>query len=335
MGNFDTISDLKDFPAPKGNTGIWPWLEPEVPSLQDPASFPSISVITPNLNGSIYLEETIRSVLLQAYPRLEYIIMDGESSDGSVDIIKKYEPWLTYWESKKDSGQPNAINKGIQKATGDWIAYLNSDDLYLPFALFDIGRAINRYPSAEWIAANTRVTDTDGNLFNTKKPDVKDLDRPEKWLTYELQVPQHSTFIHKSIPDLYSDFDEKFQYVFDLEYYMRLGCANLSPIHVDVDTAAFRIHDKSKSKMSRLPFLHEQERLIDNYAPLMSEEVIESTRYTLNRMIAENLIYEAPNLLQKRNGYHIAFQYISRALARDRSVIKTRPFWGALKKIMF
>ena len=115
MGSTHSNTNLANFPPPKEQSGTWPWVAPEVPSLKDPDAYPSISIITPNLNGGAYLEETIRSVLLQAYPRLEYIVMDGGSTDGSGDIIKKYAPWLTYWESREDRGQPHAINKGIQR----------------------------------------------------------------------------------------------------------------------------------------------------------------------------------------------------------------------------
>jgi glycosyltransferase involved in cell wall biosynthesis len=123
-------------PPPVGKTG-WPWTE-ETPQLTDAVpkgdAWPRISIVTPSYNQGQFLEETIRSVLLQGYPDLEYIIIDGASTDESVNIIKKYEQWLAYWVSEKDQGQSHAINKGVGRATGEFAAYQNSDDIYRPSA---------------------------------------------------------------------------------------------------------------------------------------------------------------------------------------------------------
>jgi len=130
-----TLAELP--PPPPRRTG-WPWTveTPPLPSARpDGSPWPRISIVTPSYNQGRFIEETIRSVLLQGYPDLEYIIIDGASTDQSAEIIQKYEPWLTYWVSEKDRGQAHAINKGFAKATGDIGAYLNSDDMYLVNAL--------------------------------------------------------------------------------------------------------------------------------------------------------------------------------------------------------
>jgi len=107
--------------------------------MPDGQPWPRISIVTPSYNQGQFIEETIRSVLLQGYPDLEYIIVDGASTDCSVDIIRRYEPWLAHWESEPDRGQSHAINKGLDRTTGSVAAYLNSDDLYLPGALHHVG----------------------------------------------------------------------------------------------------------------------------------------------------------------------------------------------------
>ncbi|MEI7525465.1 MAG: glycosyltransferase family 2 protein, partial [Mariniphaga sp.] len=115
---------------PAGKTG-WPWTEETgINTYNAENKWNKISIITPSYNQGPYLETTIRSVLLQNYPNLEYIIIDGGSTDNSLEIIKKYEPWITYWISEKDNGQSHAINKGFNKLTGDIVAWINSDDWY-------------------------------------------------------------------------------------------------------------------------------------------------------------------------------------------------------------
>ena len=111
----------------------WPWTEETDPAIYAGRNdWPQISIVTPSFNQAQFLEETIRSVLLQNYPNLQYIVMDGGSTDGSVEIIKKYAPWLDHWESEKDRGQSHAINKGLERCNGEWFNWINSDDYLLP-----------------------------------------------------------------------------------------------------------------------------------------------------------------------------------------------------------
>jgi len=115
-------------PAAPGRTG-WPWTEETDPAIYaGREDWPRISIVTPSFNQAQYLEETIRSVLLQNYPNLQYLVMDGGSTDGSVEIIKKYSPWIDHWVSEKDRGQSHAINKGLERCDGEWFNWINSDD---------------------------------------------------------------------------------------------------------------------------------------------------------------------------------------------------------------
>jgi glycosyltransferase involved in cell wall biosynthesis len=124
-------------PPPLPGKAGWPWdFRPKKVMVN--FDLPRVTIVTPSFNHAAYLEETIRSVLLQGYPNLEYFVIDGGSTDGSLEIIRKYEPWLAGWVSEKDGGQSNAINKGFAKATGEWLGWLNSDDCLVPYGIYNL-----------------------------------------------------------------------------------------------------------------------------------------------------------------------------------------------------
>src|SRR5262245_29806610 len=125
--------NLSDLPSPPPNRQGWPWTQEGAPRLDGTPGecWPRISIVTPSYNQGRFLEETIRSVLLQGYPDLEYIVIDGGSADDSVEIIRKYERWLSFWVSERDRGQVDAINKGLRRCSGVLRNWLNSDDFLL------------------------------------------------------------------------------------------------------------------------------------------------------------------------------------------------------------
>lgn len=152
-------------PPPPGKTG-WPWTEDSPtmsPAKPDGSAWPRVSLVTPCFNSGEFLEESIRSALLQGYPDLEYIIMDAGSTDGSVAIIRKYERWLSYWESCPDRGQSHAINKGLAKSTGLYFNWHNADDLLLPGSLFQTVAGFDRYPDAVYLARYRMLLDESGH----------------------------------------------------------------------------------------------------------------------------------------------------------------------------
>ncbi|WP_316759868.1 glycosyltransferase family 2 protein [Pedobacter aquatilis] len=129
---------LKLLPKVICKTG-WPWIEETDPgSYATNITWPKLTIVTPSYNQGNFLEQTIRSVLLQNYPNLEYIIIDGGSTDNTTEILEKYSPWISYWQSEKDSGQGHAINLGFSIASGDYYAWINSDDYYLPNTFYNV-----------------------------------------------------------------------------------------------------------------------------------------------------------------------------------------------------
>lgn len=152
----------------------WPWLRNPKKNSEygsSDISWPKISIVTPSFNQGRFIERTIRSVLLQDYPNLEYIIIDGGSNDQSVEIIKHYERFLTHWESKKDGGQCNAINRGFSLSTGTLLGWMNSDDYYLPGALQKLASAHIKHPDAGVVYGQGHAINESGQILYTPRLD--------------------------------------------------------------------------------------------------------------------------------------------------------------------
>jgi glycosyltransferase involved in cell wall biosynthesis len=218
----------------------WPWTvqSPVLPErMPDGSEWPKISIVTPSFNQGRFIEETIRSVLLQNYPNLEYIIMDGGSTDESVEIIKKYEPWLTYWVSGKDEGQSDAINKGFAKASGIIGGWLNSDDSFYPEAMRRIADATIEYPNAvAWCGECNLVTPT-GKVIRRVQPKTGNKD-------YFLEIGFGSPLMQPSCLfrlDTYKQVggvDQSLHFIMDFELWVKLAAEGQFHVTLDILSAA-------------------------------------------------------------------------------------------------
>jgi len=184
-------------------------------------TFPCISIVTPSFNQGHFLEETILSVLNQSYPNLEYFVMDGGSTDNSIEIIKKYASQITYWESRKDRGQSHAINKGFKMATGDLVAWLNSDDLLCPSALTEVANIWLQDQSVGFIHGITELIDESGNSKNDTRGSRFDF--LESLTTSRNPVAQPSTFISYDCLKNVGFVDETLHMSMDWDLWLRIG----------------------------------------------------------------------------------------------------------------
>lgn len=231
----------------------------------------NISVITPSFNSSLFIEKTIDSVKAQNYPNLHYIIFDGGSSDGSVDIIKRNETYLAYWTSEPDHGQSHAINKGIRKASGDIINWLNADDYYEPEALSIVAVAFEQN-DAKVVMGKSRLFRGETTIRYSKGTDVYtgNLAKTIGWA----RIDQPETFFRKEAWDRVGLLNEQLHYTMDREWWMRyLYAFGLDGIvKIDDVLVNFRLHDQSKTVSASDKFQVEHDTIFYILSTLLKDK---------------------------------------------------------------
>jgi len=202
-----------------------------------------VSIVTPSFNQARFLEEAILSVLEQSYPRIEYIIVDGGSTDGSVEIIRKYAHRLAWWVSEPDHGQTDAINKGFARARGEIFAWLNSDDTYLPHAVTEAVDYLQSHPEAGMVYGDANLIDTEGQVigrFPARQTDYRRLRRGY------VHIPQQAAFFRADLWRQVGPLDPTFYFAMDYDLWVRL--AKIAPLHYYPRLwANFRLHEGGKS----------------------------------------------------------------------------------------
>jgi len=208
------------------------------------STWPKISIITPSLNQAEYLERTIRSVLDQNYPNLEYIIIDGESTDGSIKIIKKYADYLKYWVSEKDKNHSEALNKGFAAATGEISAWLNSDDTYLPGALHTVAHKFQRDPKADIVFGNTLFIDETDQVIGDLKHTKFNL---KSYIYKAFGVHQPATFWKTAVFRELGGINEQIFFCMDTDLFFRMARERKRFVFVNQYLACFRRTEQQKT----------------------------------------------------------------------------------------
>ncbi len=258
-----TLAELP--PAPERRTG-WPWTEDTAAPAVAPDR-PRITIVTPCLNRAELIEETIRSVLLQGYPDLEYIVVDGGSSDGTVEIIRRYAPWLAWWVSEPDEGQSDALNKGFERATGQVRAYLNADDLYTPGALPAVGQAFAG-GEVHWLSGPARLFGPGvGPGYTWPRETWRER---WQWLAAN-KLAQSSTFWSRKAGESGGPFHTDLHVSMDYEYWLRLLAAGYELRWTERVLSEFRIHAGSITGAWDGAFPQEDERVRRQYMDMLTE----------------------------------------------------------------
>ncbi len=211
--------------------------------LHKDSSWPKISIITPSYNQAQFIEQTILSVLNQNYPNLEYIIIDGGSTDGSVEIIKKYEKYLTYWVSEKDNGQSQALNKGIERATGEFISWINSDDVFFNSTLRKFVNVFKKNRSCKLFFGNTIWIDKNDNIIRRRKGENYNKFFVKRNMFYAYGP---SAFFHRDLIEKYGIIREDFHFMMDTELWLRFVSHGIEFNRLHFFCWGFRLHENAK-----------------------------------------------------------------------------------------
>lgn len=274
---------------------------------------PPISLITPSFNQAPFLEATLRSVHEQAYPRLQHLVIDGGSTDGSRDILEHWRPVIERAGGRviieRDRGQTDAINKGLRLATGEVVGWLCSDDLLLPGALHRIGENFASRSGVDWVVGGCTVIDTAGQTQYAIEPRgdfslegllLRGDDRP-------FELPQPGAYWRRSLHDELGLLREDLHYCMDFEWWLRLVRSGRSPLLTPEPLAAYRLHETSKSCAQSSGFIREH--------------------LVVEREYAAGLPWRARLAVMRRLGYMRRAYELSQAQGRPWKVVARRPWW--------
>ena len=245
---------LDELPEPpRGKTG-WPWTEEsrQLTMAEDRRwSLASrLASVTPSFNQGQFIEETIRSILLQGYPNLEYFIMDGGSTDGSVEIIKKYSPWLSYWVSEPDSGQSDAINRGLKRASGEFATWINSDDLLSKNALVEHASRIGFAPDTVYVGDCIYIDKTSKvlSLHRGSVQSLEDLVRLKTVWHTGGQIVQPEVLFPRELALSIGGLNPDNHFTMDYELWGRLFLVGVKFQYTEIPFGMFREHPEQKAQ---------------------------------------------------------------------------------------
>lgn len=303
---------LGDLPAPpEGRTG-WPWTE-ETPPTADP--LPSVTIVMPCYQSADTLEESLRSVLLQGIPALQVVVMDGGSTDDTVEILECYAPWLHHWESRPDRGQTHAIAKGFARAEGDMINWHNADDILTPGSLQGTLRGFDRYPDAVYLSRHRLLMYPDGRIEekpSRPKPGLIDLHTS---LLVSSPGGQPGGLMRREAVEAVGGVDERFVCCMDEDLMMRMRIQQGPGYYLDNPGIIFRVHPDQKSLRLTRERVREKFLILKrSYDSLADDDPLQELKASSRIFAAGHAIslFRAAGDLNRAKYWHIRYRLACR-----------------------
>jgi glycosyltransferase involved in cell wall biosynthesis len=325
MANHDRIQ----IPPPESSRIGWPWEAGDQQSQEDfdPAQFPKVTIVTPSFNQGDYLEETIRSVLLQDYPNIEYYVMDGGSTDKSAMILQKYAPWLAGWTIEKDKGQADAINKGWQRSSGEFLGWLNSDDVLTPQAITRLVHSFQDHPDVDFIYGDLEYMDAESQFLRCVTAQDFDLNQIIREAGF---ITQPGSLVRRRLVNQIGYLDPALHFLMDLDFWLRGGLIGKFE-YLREPVARFRFHSNSKSS--------KQTNLAANEIMLVYQKFFSNPNLPPSFLSIEKQAWGSAHLYAARSWYFMnqlgkAYQDVWKAFKIDPINLIKKPWLGFLGKLL-
>lgn len=305
----------------------FPWDEESDTSLYEDRQYPKLSIVVPSYNQGHFIEETLRCILLQNYPNLELIVIDGGSTDKTIEVLKAYDEFIDFWVSEKDEGQSDAINKGLKRATGDWLAFMNSDDGYLKNAFATIFNALST--DVDFIYGNKGyVGKTMQNAHLRVSKNIYPLS-VSKLLRFFKDVnniiPSQSVFFSRKLMDQIGLYDQELHYGMDFDWYVRAALTNPQTHFTNFPTYFYRLDEHAKTAKYHWRGFHEVVAIARKYAKQLPKFD--------QRRLEQEIAYDIQLRGVFSDGKATSFTtFKDWFMASPRDAMKDRRYWGMVKK---
>ena len=308
----------------------FPWTRESDTDLYTRNSYPKLSIVVPSYQQGRFIEETLRSILLQNYPNLELIVMDGGSTDETVSILEAYDDFIDHWLSEKDEGQSDAINKGLKEANGDWIAFMNSDDGYLQNTFARIFNAIEN--DTDFIYGNQgQVGKTMQNPQLRISKNIYPLNASTLlrfFKSVDNIIPSQSVFFSRKLFERVGYFDKDLHYGMDFDWYVRAALLQPNTYFTDFPTYFYRLDEHAKTAQYHWKGFHEVVAIARKYAPQLPASD--------QKRLEQEIAYDKELRAVFSDGKVTNFQtFKDWFMASPKDAIQDRRYWGMLRRKLF